>query len=640
VVSQSDAKQAKRSGKASRYRRKTSKMRAFILGRSEYLPWLWHGIFAFTLTAGIRFLLQLLGQRFDQQPAAEGALDATILFFSFLIVNFITTQSLGGLFQVITHVMAVAQRQPSPLLMDAVVDYFEDAQRVVDGLTGDGYIVKSNVDMEKWYRSFFDLGGNQYIGIDVFPPTTWMSRYAFYLRVHEDSIRGRKANGQYPDPDCRVILATSDAMHHDRSSNEEAYEQFSGWHWNPDRLVELYWADPHELPPNILDLRRSLPTGAVALWQDFAVLFEEVEVDQQPATKLQARFPGRPGAPTYEQVRAYVQELRDFARAKPFRGGDVGLDLVELPVAQKWNEYVGFHERLTGRDNPLGKFLLDRIGEQFPHRDCFILDAAAGVGCDAITLIRKGFRVDINEADPRYAAMIRQNADDPAAGLVRRSGLPPSSRLPLYGSTWQDLRGGLPEGSMYDVVLVLGNSICLVEPKDRSRCLREFVSILWPNTGTLIIDERNWADMIENAEKYTANPLLFPSATGSDPLYRGTSVRGYPTEIHEGLIRWRIFNAEPPVHDPDDLRTRWIGTKAFLLYPFRHGELYKNLCARFKSVQIYADLELVPEEPFLNQTLDRQPLFYTYVAGELKGVSLNSPNVVALTPPPGMRSIA
>ena len=500
--------------------------------------------------------------------------------------------------------------------MHAVTAYFEDARQVVDGLTGDGYEVKSDLEMEKWFRNFFELGGNQYIGIDTVPPGAWMSRYQFYLRIHEDNIRLRRRENRYPDPDCRVILATSDEMHHDRSLNEDAYEEFSSWHWNPDpsKRVELYWADPNELPPNIGDLQHKLPTGAVALWQDFAVLFEYVMIDNEPATKLQARFPGRPGSPTYEQVREYVLELRDFARAKPFRGGDVGLDLVEPIVAQKWNDYVGFYERVSGRDNPLGDFLLKYINEKFPDQDCVILDAAAGVGCDAIYLIRKGFRVDVNEADPRYADMIRLNADDARSGIARRSGLSPSTRLPLYGATWQDMRGGLPEGAKYDVVLVLGNSFCLVEPRERNKCLQELTSILWP-TGSLIIDERNFTDLIDGARQYNSNPLLFPSAREPDPVYRGRSVRGCPAEVQAGLIHWRIFDAEPPIHDPRELRTRWIGTKTFNLFPFKRGELYGELTSRFRSVQAFADFEPLPDEPFSSQkSIDRQPLFYTYIA--------------------------
>jgi hypothetical protein len=469
-------------GRAAKYPHRTSRIRAFILARAEHLPWLWHAILAFVLTAGIRFLLKLLGVSFNEQPAAEGVLDATILFFSFLVANFATTQSLGGLFQVVTHVMAVAERQPSPLLMGAVTAYFDDAREVVDGLTGTGYVVKSNLEMEKWYRSFFELGGNQYIGIDTLPPAAWMSRYEFYLRIHEDSIAARKKEDRYFDPDCRVILATRGKMRQDRTSNEVGYEEFSGWHWNPDQLVELYWADLQALPHDVLNLRRQLPTGAVALWQDFAVLFEYVEVDDEPATKLQARFPGRPGHPSYEQVRDYVKKVQEFARSKPFRGGDVGLDLVEQEVAQQWNDYVGFSERVSGKDNPLGNFLLARINEQFPNRDCAILDAAAGVGCDAIFLIRKGLRVDINEADPRYADMIQKNADDPVYGLARRSGVGSRTRLAVYNATWQDLHGSLPQGSRYDVVLVLGNSFCLVEPKDRRKCLTEMTSVLWSNT--------------------------------------------------------------------------------------------------------------------------------------------------------------
>lgn len=617
MASKSGKASSRRSRVTPRYRRKTSRIRANILEHSEHLPWLWHGILAFVLTAGIRFLLKLLGFDFAKEPAAEGLLDATILFLSFLLVNFITTQSLGGLFQVIAHVMAVAERQPSPLLIHAVTAYFDEAGQVVDGLTGDGYIVKSNLEMERWFRSFFELGGNRYIGIDTFPPVAWMSRYEFYLGIHEASIKIRKQTNQYPAPDCRVILATSRQMHLDRSSNEDFYERFAGWHWNTDRLVELYWVDPNELPEDIRELRRSFPTGAVALWQDFAVLFEEIQIDHESATKLQARFPGRPGSPTYEQLQEYVERLLEFGHSKPFHGGDVGLDLVETKVADRWNDYVGFHARVSGRDNPLGNFLLARMDEKFPNRDCFILDAAAGVGCDAIYLIRKGFRVDINEADPRYAAMIRRNADDQMFGLSRRGGLAPSTRLPLYGATWQDLRAGLPEGSKYHIVLILGNSFCLVQPKDRDKCLRELVSILWPKTGTLIIDERNFTDLINRADEYTSNPLRFPSAYAPDPVYRGTSVRGCPTKIDRDRILWRIFSAEPPIQDFDELEgeDRWIGKKAFELFPFKHGELYSLLSVHFSSIQTFADFEPLPDGGFPNSgSVDRKPLFYTYVA--------------------------
>lgn len=574
------------------------------------------------LTAGVRFLLKLLGVSFEQQPAAEGVLDATILFLSFLIVNFITTQCLGGLFQVVTHVMAVAERQPSPLLMSAVTAYFDDARQVVDGLTGAGYLVKSNLEMEKWYRSFFELGGNQYIGIDTLPPADWMSRYEFYLRIHEDSIATRKKENRYFDPDCRVILTTSERMRRDRSSDEENYEEFAGWHWNQSRFVELYWADARALPHEIVNLRKLLPTGAVALWQDFAVLFEYVDGEEAPATKLQARFPGRPGSPSYEQVRDYVKKVQEFARSKPFRGGDVGLDLVEQEVAEQWNDYVGFRDRVSGKDNPLGDFLLARIDEKFPERDCAILDAAAGVGCDAIFLIRKGLRVDINEADPRYAEMIQRNADDQMYGLARRSGLNSRTRLALHNATWQDLHGGLPQGSRYDMVLVLGNSFCLVEPKDRRKCLEELVSALWPKTGTLIIDERNFTDLINKEDEYTSNPLTFPSARRPDPVYRGTSVRGCPEEISPEKILWRIFAAEPPIRSPEELKSRWIGKKAFELYPFKKGELYEELGRYFHSIQAFADLKPLPEGSFsAEQSMNPQPLFYTYVASCLKDIS-------------------
>jgi SAM-dependent methyltransferase len=592
---------------------KTSKIRAFILARSEHLPWLWHGIFAFGLTAGIRFLLEALGFKFDIKPAGEGVLDVIILFVSFLIVNFVTTQSLGGLFQLVTHVMAVAERQSNPLLKLSVTAYFDDARAVVDGLTGSGLVVKSNLDMEKWYRSFFELGGDQYIGIDTFPPAKWMSRYGFYLRIHEDSILQRKREGRYFAPDCRIILATSDQMRHDRSSDEGNYEEFSGWHWDPDHLVELYWADSHALPSDILKLRHLLPTPAVALWEDFAVLFEYVDVDGEPGTKLQARFPYLGGSPSYEQVRDYVMKMQEFARAKPFKGGDVGLDIVELEVAQRWNDYVGFADRVSGRDNPLGDFLLARIDEKFPDRDCTILDAAAGSGCDAIFLIRRGLRVDINEADPRYAEMIQKNADDQALGLGRRGGLR-AARLPLTNITWQDLHSGLPPGSRYHIVLVLGNSFCLVEPRDRRKCLQELAGVLYKN-GMLIIDERNFSDVLARADEYTSNPLLFPSARGPDPVYRGRSVRGCPEEIHPDLISWRIFNAEPPIRAPEDLKGRWIGKKAFELYPFRRGELHEQLSTHFQSVQAFADFAPLPNgPPSLGDPPGQQPLFYTYVA--------------------------
>ncbi len=165
------------------------------------------------------------------------------------------------------------------------------------------------------------------------------------------------------------------------------------------------------------------------------------------------------------------------------------------------------------------------------------------------------------------------------------------------------------------MVLVLGNSFCLVEPKDRRKCLEELVSILWSKTGTLIIDERNFADLIDKEVEYTSNPLTFPSARRPDPVYRGKSVRGCPEEINPEKIRWRIFAAEPPIRSPEELKSRWIGKKAFELYPFKKGELYEELGRHFYSIQVFADFEPLPEGSFsAEQSMKPQPLFYTYVA--------------------------
>jgi hypothetical protein len=568
--------------------------------------------------------LNLLGVRFGATPQGEGVLDFCILFISILCVTFVTTRALGGLYKIVTHVMAIAERQPNPLLKRAVKAQFTTAQDVVDGLTGpNGYKVVSNLEMESWFRSFFELGGDQYIGIDTTPPGAWMGQWEFYLRVHRDSIHMRMSKASYTRPDCRVIVAPSETMRQDRSLNEDAYERFALWHWNPISIVSCYWLDPNDLPHDVSMRRQQLPTGAVALWKDFAILFEQ-SIDQgKPVTLLKARFPGRPGVPSYDQVQSYVNGVLQTAQASPtheFRGGDVELDLVEEAVAQRWNDYVGLHERISGQDNPLGDFLFDTIKSSYPDLDCIVLDAAAGVGCDALYLIKKGLRVDINEADPHYAEVIRRNADDPVVKMPKRGGREPSARLALYRKTWQDLRSGLPEGSRYDVVLVLGNSFCLVEPRDRARCLRELTSVLFPRDGTLIIDERNFAWMTseKNRERLIANPLEHPSAKHPDVVYRGDSVRGCPVGIADRLVQWRIFEAEPPVHDPADLSERWIGTKKFELYPFAYGELHGILRSRFRSVVTYGDLQRLSDADMPSEDIsDGAPMFFTYVASGL-----------------------
>lgn len=82
--------------------------------------------------------------------------------------------------------------------------------------------------------------------------------------------------------------------------------------------------------------------------------------------------------------------------------------------------------------------------------------------------------------------------------------------------------------SDWDVILVLGNSFCLIlDERTREKCIENFMKALKPG-GMLVIDQRNFEYMLNNKEKYNKILLKISGIRKIHLLpaiYKGSSIR-------------------------------------------------------------------------------------------------------------------
>ena len=352
------------------------------------------------------------------------------------------------------------------------------------------------------------------------------------------------------------MIVNIPSLQADSRRNRQIYNDFLDWHTS--NHVELL----HIAPVRAKELAEAhgVPATDIDVWRDkYALLNEPIE--GAPHTRLRMVFSGED---LFENCRRYSEAMG--AEAMPFTGIPpvLGRDL-----ANSWEAHVDPPRRLALE----GPVLLNLME---PYRGGLVMDAAAGIGCEAAFLLDNGFDVTANEIDSTLAQLAKLTA--------RRHGF----NLDMVSYLWQDLAEAYNERPRFDVILVLGGAFSLVtEAGEREQCLRSFYTTLRPG-GLLVIDERNFQPILDNKAAIERNPVAFKEDWGG-VMYRGKAVRACPTLIEPPrLVTFTYYRETGQVKDRADVERNKVGTLD--MYPFKMGDLAGLLGkASFESVQQWSD---------------------------------------------------
>lgn len=223
-------------------------------------------------------------------------------------------------------------------------------------------------------------------------------------------------------------------------------------------------------------------------------------------------------------------------------------------LVEMWGGLVDWKKRREGENG----FLVNQLQK---HNVQKIFDAALGDGCDSIYLLQQGFDVTSNEIDKTFLAKALQNAKAN------------SIKLKITSLDWRELDKEL-EAESFDVVIILGNSLTYLFTKEAQlKALEQFYRLL-KKSGILIIDERNYQNILDNRDEILKGNFNYSGKY----IYCGEKVHGRPIEIHNDRVKFEYT----------DERTN---KKAYLtMYPWKRGEL-ENLLQKigFESTKQYSD---------------------------------------------------
>ncbi|HTT95467.1 MAG TPA: class I SAM-dependent methyltransferase [Solirubrobacterales bacterium] len=545
------------------------------------------------LTALARVLVGLLQQQgveaLGSNAFTESAFDISVLLGTMAFVRWSITWGVPAMMANVRDIAAATQEPKREFLRELSTEEVATTRAIVRGLTGTGYRVEHPTELRRWFEKFFDWGGGEYIGVDSHGPGEYMAQFEWFLDAHASSLEDRGL----PKRDRRVLTNPKQELALELRHRKSDYQSFYRWHL--DHSVDITWLDSRKAAK----LRREYGVGDadVALWENFAVLFE---ADETGCLILQMWFPGeteRDGT-TYERISQFVSKV--LGGSIPLEDVAPGLDLVDRELAEEWINYLDPESRSS---SGVGTFLSDVLSGRR-----FILDAAGGIGADSVYLLSKGYHVTTNEVDELLRAQAEQYASSQQV------------RLNMIGLLWEDLPEQLRGNMKFEAILCLGNSLCLVDDtRSRVECLRAFRSIL-VDGGILVIDERNFQLMLDNAHSIEADPIEnFPASTRGDVMYQGKKVRGYPAHIDRATrtVRWRFFRNSPPIESRGELEALRLGGPDLLLHAFSHGELFDLLKeAGFGSIDVYADLKPIAQhaDSMPDLTAVGRADFITYVA--------------------------
>lgn len=224
-------------------------------------------------------------------------------------------------------------------------------------------------------------------------------------------------------------------------------------------------------------------------------------------------------------------------------------------LSTSWAEFVNCPKRLK----TLGQFL-NRV--LYKYKNGIILDAALGIGCESIFLKALGYNVISNEID---MTLIEH------AMLAAKS---QNIHLDVFTFDWRDFDVNFSSDA-FDAVLLLGNSLCLLETKEEIiKSVDNIYKILKPG-GLLIVDERNFPYILGNRSDILRGDFRY----SGNYMYCGNSIKGIPTSVSSKEIIFSYFR--------DNIV---LGT--LKMYPFIHDELKSILNnAGLKNIKQFSDFQ-------------------------------------------------
>ena len=465
-------------------------------------------------------------------PFAEFWLDVALVFTGFLLGSLLVVYRLGALLSALQSIDTIARQPARKEIRAFILDDLKSLQETLMKVRSKEGAEMGRAAVQAWTQRCFELGEGTYEGAESHIPSSFLETYPDHLHHHERNLE-RNPRGR------RVLIVTIPALQADSRKNARAYDDFAEWH--RANHVELL----HTAPVRARELAASydVPVTDVAVWRDkYALLFEPIPGTEMVRLRMVFR-----GEALFENCVRYFQALA--TEAMPFTAIP---PVLGRELARAWGDFVDPARRLSLE----GPFLL-RLLE--PYRKRLVLDAAAGVGAEAVLLLDNGFDVTANEIDDTLADMARLYA--------RRNGF----NLDMVKSLWQNLADAYNNRPRFDVILVLGNSLSLVlDPTEQEQCVRSFLATLQPG-GMLVIDERNFPFIVQNRQAIEGSPVKFKDDWGG-VMYRGTAVRCCPTVIDPlGNVTFTYYRDTGAIKDREDVERNRVGTLE--MYPFKEGEI-------------------------------------------------------------------
>ncbi len=472
-------------------------------------------------------------------------------------------------------------------------------------MLGDGAVL-TPFQVAQWVQWCFETANtDKYVGTDSHVPSEYREIYSDYLSAHRQFIE------RLPHSESRRYMITyPNRLRADRSESPEDTRVFLQWHNAtssvslPDgtnietKPVKLYQLAPHD---STLLIRSeglsedSLNETDIGFWDgNFVLLFNPLMDDLDPVDnspthiKLRLRFKG---TDLYEECERYVMLLE--SEAKPL-SSDIAIYSSQL--SENWKRFAAPALRIR-QTVPIIESVVDGASPSKVR----VFDAAAGVGFEAVALLRKGYLVQLNEIEETLRHAARDYAKENEVLLPEAQ---------FSRSDWLKLGREL-QSEQFDLVLVLGNSLCHLESeKQLKSAIKQFYELLRPG-GSLICDERNFDYIREHWSMIKQDPINnFRFNHRKDRvMYLGTQVLGAPFEFDGERFVFEYWNVEqdgdgrylPQGSDP-------LGSLSMFAFP--RGMMYSALKAGgFQTVDVLCDLEHNSK----NELLDDCD-FYTYLA--------------------------